>query len=367
VADAAKFVLRVNSGIFYEAPPTNLWFNALNTDGSPRSFTQSFTPTTTGAPKFPVVFNFLPGAVPVTPSIIAVTPNYKNAYTINSSIQIERQFTKDDSLKVGYVHTAARNMEYLRNMNLINPTGTLADGRPIFAGAINATTSAVSAVQQHHAAGHRRDSDYNALVVHYQHRVSQGFLLQAGYTWSHSISDAPDANSFEQNLSWKIPPTAGATAAIRSRIVRRRSCSARSSSPMSTRQPRFERAGQRKSVEPARQYFLGRSAEHHHQYALNGDTVAVQRPLFIGRNTVRTPNIYQIDARYTRTIFNYPRTYPDQGVGGSDQHFQSQEHHVAQHRGDREFVGCDYVGSDACAGVVGARVADLAIGIRLDF
>jgi hypothetical protein len=39
--------------------------------------------------------------------------------------------------------------------------------------------------------------------------------------------------------------------------------------------------------------------------ALNGDTLAAQRPLFIGRNTVRTPNIYQIDARYTRTIFNY--------------------------------------------------------------
>ncbi len=27
------------------------------------------------------------------------------------------------------------------------------------------------------------------------------------------------------------------------------------------------------------------------------------RPLYIGRNTVRTPNVYQFDVRYTRTFF----------------------------------------------------------------
>jgi len=38
---------------------------------------------------------------------------------------------------------------------------------------------------------------------------------------------------------------------------------------------------------------------------LNGDPAgAPQRPLYIGRDTVRTPNIYQVDARYTRTLFS---------------------------------------------------------------
>jgi hypothetical protein len=38
--------------------------------------------------------------------------------------------------------------------------------------------------------------------------------------------------------------------------------------------------------------------------ALNGDsiTASVTRPLFVGRNSVRGPNIYQIDMRYTRDI-----------------------------------------------------------------
>ena len=40
---------------------------------------------------------------------------------------------------------------------------------------------------------------------------------------------------------------------------------------------------------------------------LNGDSLtaspAVTRPLYLGRNTARGPNIYQVDARYTRTLF----------------------------------------------------------------
>ena len=36
---------------------------------------------------------------------------------------------------------------------------------------------------------------------------------------------------------------------------------------------------------------------------LNGDSLATSRPLYIGRNTARTPNVYQFDIRYTRSFF----------------------------------------------------------------
>ncbi len=36
---------------------------------------------------------------------------------------------------------------------------------------------------------------------------------------------------------------------------------------------------------------------------INDPASPPQRPLGIGRDTVRTPNIYQIDMRYTRTLF----------------------------------------------------------------
>jgi hypothetical protein len=301
-----KFVVRVNSGIFYEAPPTNLWFNALNNDGSPRSFQQSFGPTAAGAPKFPAVFNLLPGATPVTPSITAVTPNYKNAYTINSSIQLERELTPNDSVKVGYVHTAARNMEYLHNMNLINPTGTLADGRPIFASSVSAATRLFPQFNNITLQDIGAISDYNALLVSYQHRISQGFLVQASYTWSHSISDAPDVNSFEQNLSVEDP-----TNRRRDRgnsIVNRPQALLVSTviQPKVKLDHRWANAlANGNLLSLLATLSSGDQQNITTSTALNGDTVAVQRPLYIGRNTVRTPNIYQFDARYTRTIFSY--------------------------------------------------------------
>jgi hypothetical protein len=38
---------------------------------------------------------------------------------------------------------------------------------------------------------------------------------------------------------------------------------------------------------------------------LNGDplTGSVTRPLYVGRYTARAPSVYQVDARYTRTLF----------------------------------------------------------------
>jgi hypothetical protein len=38
--------------------------------------------------------------------------------------------------------------------------------------------------------------------------------------------------------------------------------------------------------------------------SLNGDSsvAAVTRPLFVGRNSLRSPNVYQFDGRYTRTF-----------------------------------------------------------------
>ena len=42
-------------------------------------------------------------------------------------------------------------------------------------------------------------------MVSYTHRSSKGFEMSANYTWSHAISDAPDANSFEQSAVIENP------------------------------------------------------------------------------------------------------------------------------------------------------------------
>ncbi len=314
-----KTVLRVSSGIFYEAPPTNLWFNALYNNGLSQAFVGSIPPTSPFAPAFPQVISLQPALLPATPSIQAVTPNFKNAYTINSSFQITQQLSANDALTIGYVNTGARNQTYLRNMNLINPTGFLADGRPIFSSAINASTRRFPQFADITLQDIGAIADYNAMVVNYTHRLSKGMQVSASYTWSHSISDSPDANSFEQNV-----PIEDAT--NRSRDRGNSSIDRPHAFTMtSVIAPSFQNGnGFLRYLENNNQLTIlavlqsGDAENIVANQVLNGDnttlgasaptaglsvTGTAVRPLYIGRNTARTPNIYQIDARYTRTLF----------------------------------------------------------------
>jgi hypothetical protein len=300
-----KTVVRVNGGIFYEAPPTNLWFNSLVNDGA-RSFTASFSPTSAGAPAFPNVISSVIGATPGTPSITSVTPNFKNAYTINAGLQITRQLSNNDALTLGYVHTAGRNQGYLRDMNLINPVSFLGDGRPVYSTAVNANTRLFPQFNGIMLQDIGAISDYNAMVVHWNHRLSAGVAISASYTWSHTISDAPDANSFEQNVPIEDPtnrtrdranslvnrPNAFNLTAVIAPAVKldNRFWNRLANDNQLTLLANISSGDQQNitsSVQP-----------------LNGDsTVGSQRPLFIGRDALRGPRIFQIDARYTRTLF----------------------------------------------------------------
>ncbi len=303
-----KTVLRVSSGIFYEAPPTNLWFNALYNSGSTQAFVGSIAPTSPNAPAFPNVISLQPGLLPATPSIQTVTPNFKNAYTFNSSFQIAQQLSANDALTLGYVNTGARNQTYLRNMNLINPISYLADGRPIFSAAINAATRLYPQFADITLQDVGAIASYNALIVNYQHRFNRGFLASASYTWSHSISDAPDANSFEQNLA--IEDNTNRSRDRGDSLIDRPHAFTLSSfiAPTFSIGNGFLRALANNNELAI--LAIAQSGDVQNIVAnqlLNGDQLAsgVTRPLYVGRDTARAPNVYQVDLRYTRTFFTF--------------------------------------------------------------
>ena len=299
-------VIRASWGMFYEAPPTNTWFNALYNDASNRAFVATFSPAQAGAPAFPNVFNFLPGATaPSGQNIYAVTPTFKNAYTLNTSFQVEQQISKNDKATLGYVNTGARDLEYLRDMNLINPTGFLPDGRPIFSTAVNAATRLYPQFNGIQLQDVGAVSNYNALLVTWWHRLGDGFLVSANYTWSHTISDAPDANSFEQSLVIENPFS---RAYDRGNSIVNRPQAFNMSSyiapkvTLGNRIANYLANGNQLSI-------LANLASGDQQNItgnvnLNNDPIgaSVQRPAFVGRDTVRTGNVYQVDMRYTRTL-----------------------------------------------------------------
>jgi len=302
-----KTVVRASSGLFFDVPSTNLWYKSLTTDGSTKAFTDTFSPTAANAPAFPHVFNFLPGAtLPGIPNIVALTPNYRTPYTINTSVQIVRQLSQNDALTVGYVRTSARDLTYQRDMNVTNPASYLADGRPVFSSAINASTRLYPQFNGITLQDTGASMNYNALVANYTHRFSRGYLISASYTWSHTISDAPETYGYDQNALIEDPTNRQRD--LGNAIVNRPQAFTMSTVLM----PTFKLSnGALNHLANGNQLTLLANLSNGDQFnettstILNADPVGsgIQRPLFVGRDTLRGPNIYQIDMRYTRTIF----------------------------------------------------------------
>ena len=320
-------VIRASWGMFYEAPPTNTWFNALYNDGSNRAFVATFAPGQAGAPAFPNVFNFLPGATaPTGQNIYAVTPNFKNAYTLNTSFQVEQQISKNDKVTLGYVNTGARDLEYLRDMNLINPTGYLADGRPIFSKTVSAATRLYPQFNGIELQDVGAVTNYNALLVSWWHRLGNGFELSANYTWSHSISDAPDANSFEQNLVIEDPYS---RAYDRGNSIVNRPQAFNMAVFMA---PSFKlsngflnRLANGNELTILANLASGDQQNMTANVNLNNDPIgaSVQRPLFVGRDTLRTGNLYQVDMRYTRTLLSIRERFNARFIAESNNVFNT--------------------------------------------
>jgi hypothetical protein len=297
-----KTVLRVNSGIFYEAPPTNLWYNALYNDGGSVSYIASITSATPGAPAFPaaVVNGTLPRSAQ---TLYTITPNFKDGYAINSSIQITRQLSRNDALTVGYANTGGRNLEYLRNMNLINPISFLADGRPVY-GPNGAATRANPLYNNIAIQDIGDNSSYNAMIVNYQHRFTQGLLVNGSYTWSHSIDDAPEANSYDQGSVFISDPTNRNRDRGNAAINRPSAFTLTTVwAPIATLDNHVANyLANNNQFTLLANLSSGDDQNITANTVLNGDTLASSRPLYVGRNTVTTPAVYQFDIRYTRTF-----------------------------------------------------------------
>ncbi len=305
-----KTVVRLNAGIFYEGTPTNTWYNPLYNNGA--AGTGSFVAVISGSgstaclPLFPNSPQNLPAGCVPKQSIYALTPKFKNEYVWNGNLQIAQQIAKNDSLTLGYIMTNGRNMQFLRNMNLLNttPTSYLADGRPVYGSARQYTTlSNGNPVDNITLIDVGSNSSYNALTATYEHRLSAGLTTSASYTWSHAISNTPEGNSYEFSTPIEDP----------SNPLRDRANSginrpnAFTISLVYEPVTHFDNHILNAAIMHNTFALLGNMSSGDQQTItvspkLNGDALATSRPLYVGRDSVRAPSIYQYDFRYTRAF-----------------------------------------------------------------
>jgi hypothetical protein len=135
-------------------------------------------------PKFPSTP--LPSNPPTSQlNIQAVDYNIKNPYSLQYSLTVERELFARTTLSVGYVGLRGENQLRGGSVNLATSV-IQANGTPLFAAGAKRINPAWGDIDLKRADGNLW---YNALQVGLLRRFSQGFQLQANYTFSRTIDD----------------------------------------------------------------------------------------------------------------------------------------------------------------------------------
>jgi hypothetical protein len=308
-----KTVVRASGGIFYDAPQTNIYYRALFANGQPAYFSLSARPTDAYAPAFPTILTAIPAGFTLgLQDITTVAPDFRTLYSANANVQISRQITTNLGISASYLFTKGTHIPIYRNINLLGTGTFLADGRPIF-GTAKVNPQFTNVVMAESVA----NSSYNGLNITVNRRYAHGISLFASYTWSHAIDNAPEQNIIDSSTTnWPEDPSNVRRDRGDSFGDRRHAFSAaavlRPSFAIDSRALRYLVNNNQLSL-----MFVAQSGDVFNMGSnrnLNGDPTipaSQQRPLYIGRNTIRGQEIYQMDARYSRIFPIGERVRPE--------------------------------------------------------
>ncbi len=200
---AGKWVFRAGYGMFYSYPDMNLWCNQVH--DVPLVFPQAvqsdnFTPSISG---FAFPANPVLGVQRV--SFTALDPHGKTPYVQQASVTIEKKLTESMMLQLGYVGAWAKKLDRARLPNNAPPgSAAVQPRRPVqnisfLPGTqlpsyvpVASLTFPVSAVN---LLENSASSSYNSAFVLVKKRFSHGLSFLANYTFSKSLTDAPDFRS----------------------------------------------------------------------------------------------------------------------------------------------------------------------------
>lgn len=298
----AKTVVRASTGIFYDPPQTDQYRLALLNNGTPQFFNVTTGSGTSYAPAFPNVFASVPAGFTLAPqTIYTVDPRFATLYSYNANLTLSREIGRDFVASVGYLYTSGTHLPVYRNINLV-PTGALlADGRPIFSTAARVYPGLANILSAESVG----KSVYNGLNLTLQKRLSKGYELIATYTWSHAIDDAPEQNNIDSGAAFLSDPA-----------NRRRD----RGNSLTDKRHTFNMTGVFQPEFGLRNHTAHYLANHNRlslgavassgdlfnmgsNATLNGDPTdpaAYQRPAYVGRNTIRAANQFELFARYSR-------------------------------------------------------------------
>lgn len=190
VTGKGRTVLSAHSGIMYDTPLSSFYEDAILQNGAPRFQTFVLNPSSPGAPAFPGSLDPSSGGFATPSTIRTVSPDFSNSYSWQNTVQLRHALRPDLSIEVAYVNARGRNLPVVLDVNLVNPVGQLADGRPIWSTAVSADTRANPVFNHVWQVDSVAESTYNAGTFRIRKRFGGGLSLNSFYTLAKARDDS---------------------------------------------------------------------------------------------------------------------------------------------------------------------------------
>jgi hypothetical protein len=286
-----------------------MYEQAIVSDGTTRRGTVTLQPTQSGAPLFPTV---LPAGTPgASNTAWTVDPGFRIGRMWQSNVQLERGFGDRYSATIGFSYARGNDLPVVTNINVINPTGTLPDGRPIYGTVVGPATRLDPRFNTIFSTQSLADSTYRGLTFQLTRRFHRGVQWDFAYTLGKGEDNAPAHGTTLVVMG----DTGGRTDPASldrdngPNILDQRHTFVGSL----VAQPQFDRPGlggallNNNQFGVALQFASGVPVNVRSNRELNNDAIASDRPNDVSRNSLSLPARYNVDLRYSR-LFPVART-----------------------------------------------------------
>jgi hypothetical protein len=295
-------VLRGSTGVMYDQPILGGYEQALQLSGSPRAPVYSFNGTSPGAPAFPGTAT---SGTLAQQSPWAVDPAFQVGHTWQTNAQLERAFARDFTGSIGVMYAKGSQLPVVTDINLINPIGTLADGRPIYSTTVSAATRANPVFNHISEVQSLGDSTFKSMTLQMNKRFASGLSFNVQYSLGKGLDNTPlltqltvqaePGRSDPSNLDRDLGPNPlDMRHSFNGNVVY--SSTSNASNPL----VRSLLSGNEIGV--LLQFNSGLPVNILANTDLNGDGGSSDRPIGVARNSLYLPARKNVDLRYTRWI-----------------------------------------------------------------